>query len=131
MKAVDTTFLIDVLRKRPDAVAKAIALDDEPFVFTTEANVYEIVVGIKKDAVLGHALSDLEKLLSTISVLQLDHKASVKAGLISRALMLKGEMIDDIDCLTAGILLTNGCNTIITRNAKHFEKIKEMKVERY
>jgi predicted nucleic acid-binding protein len=131
MKAVDTTFLIDILRKNTQAVAKSIELDDEPFVFTTEANVYEIVSGIRKDTNIVQALSDLEKMLNTVTVLSLDHKASIKAGLISRTLMQKGEMVDDIDCLTAGILLTNGCNTIITRNKKHFERIKDLRIEEY
>ena len=131
MKGVDTTFLIHLLKKDTGALSKAIELESEPMVFTTEANVYEIVSGIGRTDDGNRALHDLEILLNRLVVLPLDHKASIKAGLLSRELTQKGKMIDDIDCLIAGILLTNGCETIITRNVKHFERIEGLKTEKY
>ena len=131
MKGLDSTFLIDILRKDSKALEKALEIEDNPFIFTTEANVFEIITGIKKDVDENRAISDLETLLNKINVLPLDHKGAIKAGLISRKLRSKGNIIDDIDCLTAGILLTNGCNTIVTRNVKHFDRIDELKVESY
>ena len=131
MKGVDTTFLIRLLRKDSGAVIKAIELDKEPIVFTTEANVYELVSGIKKGIDAEEAVCDLENLLSRLTILPLDHKSSIKSGLLSRELLQKGKMIDDIDCLVAGTLLANGCETIITRNVKHFERIHELKIESY
>ena len=131
MKGVDTTFLIHLLRKDSGAVIKAIELDKEPIVFTTEANVYELVSGIKKGIDAEEAVCDLENLLSRLTILPLDHKSSIKSGLLSRELLQKGKMIDDIDCLVAGTLLANGCETIITRNVKHFERIHELKIESY
>ena len=131
MKGVDTTFLIHLLRKDSGAVIKAIELDKEPIVFTTEANVYELVSGIKKGIDIEEAVRDLENLLSRLTILLLDHKSSIKSGLLSRELLQKGKMIDDIDCLVAGTLLANGCETIVTRNVKHFERIHELKIESY
>jgi predicted nucleic acid-binding protein len=110
---------------------KSIELDKEIMVFTTEANVYEVVSGIQQKQNKEKVLHDVELLLSRLTVLPLDHKAAIKAGQISGALLHSGKMIDDIDCLTAGIVLTNGCNTIVTRNAKHFGRIAELKVETY
>lgn len=132
MKAVDTTFIIDLLRNDKAALIKSIELDKEPITFTTEANVYETVSGIgqKRDH-KEKALHELEILLSRLTVLPLDHKAAIKAGQISASLMQQGKMIDDIDCLTAGIILTNGCNTIISRNTKHFERVEGLKAEEY
>ena len=131
MKGVDTTFLIHLMRRDVGALSKSLELDLEPIIFTTEANVYEIVSGIEKVVDVKHALHDLETLLSRLVVLPVDHKASIRAGLLSRDLMHKGKMIDDIDCLIAGTFLTNGCETIITRNAKHFERIEGLKIEQY
>lgn len=131
MKAVDTTFIIDLLRNNKAAVVKSIDLDKEPMVFTTEANTYEVVSGIQQNPNKEKALHDIEVLLSKLTVLPLDHKAAIKAGQISGTLLRQGKMIDDIDCLTAGIILTNGCGTIVTRNTKHFERIAELKVETY
>ena len=131
MKGVDSTFLIHLLRKDPGAVIKAIDLDKEPIVFATELSVYEIVAGIKKNTDIEQALYDLENLLNRLTILPLDHKASIKSGLISKELLQKGKMIDDIDCLIAGTLLANGCETIITKNVKHFERISNLSVETY
>ncbi len=132
MKGVDSTFLIDVLRNRKEAVFKSIELDRAPLVFTTEANVYEIISGIYQHKINREkALHDFDLLLSKLTVLPLDRKASIKAGQISGKLSQEGKMIDDIDCIVAGIFLTNGCSTIITRNIKHFERINEIKVESY
>ncbi len=130
MKGLDTTFLIHLLRKEPQATLKALELDREPLVYTTEVNVYELISGIKS-ANKEHEIRNTEILLSRLVVLPLDRKASIKAGLISSELMEKGKMIDDIDCLTAGILLSNGCDTIVTRNVKHFERIDDIKIESY
>ena len=130
MKGLDTTFLIHLLRKDRDAILKALELDKEPIVYTTEANVYEVISGIR-GINKKRAIQDVETLVSRLVVLPLDRKASIKAGLISSDLMAKGKMIDDIDCLVAGILLSNGCDTVLTRNIKHFERIQEIKTETY
>ena len=64
-------------------------------------------------------------------MLPLDDLGIVRAAEISGTLMRKGETIDDCDCLIAGIALSKGVKTIITRNKKHFNKIKGIKVETY
>lgn len=132
MKGVDTTFIIDILRNDRGALMKAIELDKEPIVFTTEANVYEIVSGVWQQKVNKEkALHDMEVLLGRFTVLPLEHKGSLKAGEIAGLLSKQGRMIDDVDCLVAGILLTSGCDTVITRNVRHFERIEGINVESY
>jgi len=132
MKGIDTTFLIDILRNDKGAVVKGIELDKEPLVFTTEANVYEIASGVWQQKINKEkALHDIEVLLDKLTVLPLDHKGAIRAGQIAGTLSRQGKMIDDIDCLAAGILLTNGCSTIISRNVKHFRRIEGLDVENY
>ncbi len=132
MKGVDTTFLIDLLRGDATARQKAIELDQEGTVCTTEANVYELVQGISHKAPdKERAMRELEMLLVRLSVFPLGREAATRAGQISARLMAEGRMTDDVDCLVAGILLANGCETIVTRNVKHFERISELAVERY
>lgn len=132
MKGVDTTFIIDILRNDKGALVKAIELDNEPIVFTTEANVYEIVSGVWQQKINREkALHDMEVLLGRFTVLPLEHRGSLKAGEIAGMLSKQGRMIDDVDCMVAGILLANGCDTVVTRNVRHFERIESMKVESY
>jgi len=42
-----------------------------------------------------------------------------------------GNMIGRFDSMIAGILLANGVNKIITKNTKHFSKIRGLKVLKY
>lgn len=132
MIGVDTTFLIHLLRGEKNALQKALELDRYSFVFTTEINVYELVSGIRESRVdVQHALQDLEILLARFTVLPLDRRGAVYAGRIASQLTERGQMIGDADCLTAGILLRNGCERIVTRNVKHFKRVEDLEVENY
>ena|SRR3989338_5520976 len=131
MKGIDTTFIIDLLKNDSGAIKKAKELDNETFVVTTEANVYEIISGIEEKN-MESGVRDLDILLSRLtSVFVIDRKAVIKSGRLFNRLMKEGKIIDDIDCLIAGTLISNDCFTIITRNVKHFSRIKELKVETY
>lgn len=63
--------------------------------------------------------------------LNLDIAASKKASEVYWDLKKKGVTIDNFDCAIVGIYLANGINKIITRNVKHFENIKGLKVISY
>ena len=128
MKLLDTTFLVDVLRGKKE-VQKI--LDSDEDLLTTQINMFEILVGLFHKNVAPEKYLKTEFLISNIRVLPLDDLGIVRAAEISGTLMRKGETIDDCDCLIAGIALSKGVKTIITRNKKHFNKIKGIKVETY
>jgi len=46
-------------------------------------------------------------------------------------LSIKGEIIEDLDILIAGICIANDCKTIITKNKRHFDMIDGLDVETY
>lgn len=132
MKCVDTTFLIDLLRGDTGAVAMAKKLNESGAV-TTEVNVFELVFGIYRSRKLNHKkrLEEAEKLFSRLTIFPLDHKAALKAGEILGRLCSEGREIDVPDGMTAAISLVNGCSVIVTRNAEHFGRIPQVKVEGY
>lgn len=132
MKCVDTTFLIDLLRNDLGAVNKAKELD-ESGALTTEVNVFELVFGIYRIKHLNHKkhLEEAEKLFNRLVIFPLDHKSAVKAGEILGKLRSEGREIDIPDGMTAAISLANGCNVMVTRNAEHFRRIPQIKVEGY
>lgn len=70
-------------------------------------------------------------MFENIRVLSLDDNSIIKSAEISAELIKKGTIISDRDCLTAGIALSKGINTIVTRNIGHFKRIKGIKVETY
>ncbi len=136
MKCVDTTFLIDLLRNDPGAINKAKELDESGAI-TTEVNVFELVFGIyrvgKRVGKLNHKkrLEEAERLFNRLVIFPLDHKAAVKAGEILGRSWSEGRGIDIPDGMTAAISLANGCNVVITRNADHFVRIPQIRVEGY
>ena len=131
MKCLDTTFLIDFLRNEPPAVKKLLEFDEEELA-TTTINVFEIMLGIclAKDNA-ERKLNEFEKLINNLDILSFDFKSSVSSSRIVADLIKKGETIDDLDGLIAGCMLAHGSDTVVTRDAKHFSRIKGIKVENY
>ena len=133
MKLVDTTFLVDLSRNERNAVNKSLELDKESNVFCAEVSVYEMILGIYAVKGIDHdkKLQKLETMFSKFNLLPLDHTSAIKAGEIAGTLTTEGKIISDTDCMIAGISLSNDIGTIITRNKKHFARIKGLTVEEY
>ena len=125
---LDTTFLIDVLRDRKEAVEKAKELERsfEP-VRTTTISVFELWQGVKD---LAEEREDIGNLLSSLGMLPFDLESAFLAGDIQRRLIKTGEGIDPEDSMIAGIVLKNK-ETILTKNVKHFGRIQGLKIETY
>ncbi len=128
MKVVDTTFLIDLMNGVEETLT---VVNAKEAVVTTQINMYELIRGffLQKDA--ASALLRTFELFETLRVLPLDDNGIIKSAEISAFLVKKGEIISDADCLTAGISLSKGVSTIITRNVKHFSRIPGLDVEAY
>ncbi len=133
MKAVDTTFLIDLLRGDSEAAVKARKLDEEGGAATTEINVFEIVYGIYSSqmGVQKTKMARAEALLSRLEIFPLNHLSALTAAKILGKLTREGQMINVMDGLIAGILLAHRCKTIVTRNVKDFSRVPGILPERY
>ncbi|PIN80149.1 hypothetical protein COV11_04500 [Candidatus Woesearchaeota archaeon CG10_big_fil_rev_8_21_14_0_10_30_7] len=128
---LDTTILIDFLRNKKNAVS-FFEKNKNKLLFTTEINIFELVTGVYADgkSVDVH-LQKIFLLAENLAILHLNRNGTLKAGQIAGTLISKGERIEDIDCLTAGIAISNGVSTIVTENKKHYEKIPGIKVITY
>jgi len=133
MILLDTSFLIDLLRQRKNAIDKAVELVNRDKLATTYVNIYELLIGVysKKDANYEEKLKTVENLTEKISILTLEKDSTIKSAKIGGELMLKGQIVGDTDNMIAGIALSNSINTIVTRDKEHFERIKGLKVETY
>jgi len=128
---LDSTFLIDILRGKPQAISFLQEKQSTPL-FTSEVNVFELVEGAyASEEKIQVRLEKVFGLLSRMTVLPLDRKAALKAGELCSRLSREGKTIGEIDCLIAGIALSNGISTILTENKSHFDRIKEIKVISY
>ena len=137
MILVDTTFLIDVLRKKTDIKSFLLDHPDE-ILFTTEFNVFELYLGIYSSKVLENDQELMKKrqirlreLLLRLQILQFGRKEAIKAALILGQLTRIGKLIEFRDGIIAGIALSSGITTIVTKNIDHFNRIKDLKVITY
>lgn len=118
---LDTTFLIDLLREKEEAVS---FLKKSAFLqlYTTEINVFELFIGVhlsQKDPQKHIEL--ISAMLARMTILPLERKASRKAAELAASAMKKGKRVDHTDSLIAGIALSNGIKEIVTENNIHFE----------
>lgn len=128
MKVVDSTFLVDLLRGKEDVSE---ILDGRELIVTTQINIYEILKGFFLKRISRSKFAQVRALFEDIRVLPLDDYGIIRAAEISSSLQEYGNYVPDCDCLTAGIALSKGINTIVTRNGEHFKRMKGIRVEAY
>ncbi len=132
MVCLDTTFLIDLIHKNPDAEKKLRSLakrSDGPCV--TVMTVGELFYGAYKSKNVTAEKKNIEQALSGFLVLEMNERGAEAFGQILSTLDRNGQKISDRDTVIAAIALSRGENVIVTRNQKDFEKISQLTVETY
>ncbi len=129
MKFLDTSFLIDVIRKHAPAKTLLDDLDKEGPHVTNTIVAHEFLVGA-----FGATNSEMElkvrnNLLSRIVILDFDLAAATRSAIIEADLRAKGEMIGGADILIAGTMISRGISTVVTKNTRHFEKIPQVNTQ--
>ncbi|HLC69360.1 MAG TPA: type II toxin-antitoxin system VapC family toxin [Candidatus Bilamarchaeaceae archaeon] len=133
MKIVlDTTILIDILNEQKEAIGKVEKLRETATLYTTAMNIYEVLRGVKLlERNQERYLHGLKILVQNVYVLPFNWETAEKASEIYAGLTKKGKNIDETDYMIAGCALSNGIETIVTRNERHFEEIGGLKVITY
>ena len=130
MILADTTLLIDFLRDKPSAVMAVQKYQAR--LFTTEINIFELIVGVYLSTVpTQRYLEKIRYLESQLVVLPLTRAATLEAGKIAGMLIKNGKKIEGTDSLIAGISMVNGIRDIITLNSGHFGRIPGINVVPY
>lgn len=137
MILVDSTFLIDSLRKLPN-VREFLQKNPTEILFTTEINIFELYLGLHSSKILEKDPNLFEKrqqrlgeLISKFQVLSFRRGEAIEAAKILGRLYRMGKPIEFRDGLIAGIALSNGITKVLTRNIDHFNRIKEIEVLSY
>ncbi|MFB6246231.1 MAG: type II toxin-antitoxin system VapC family toxin [Candidatus Pacearchaeota archaeon] len=125
MIGADTSFLVDFFKGDKDAV---------DFMDKNKENlcicdnvVYEFLCGNLKESEIDTFLG----FVSQFKVFSFNRDAAVLSSKIFRGSKRKGVSVAHPDVMIAGIYLANNVDKIVTRNKKHFENIKDLKVLRY
>jgi len=129
MACLDSDFLIALMRKNPSALQKFIELERKNENLTvTPITASELFHGAFKSKEESEMFK-VESILSALELLYFDFFSAKSCGEVMASLDKVG-LIGDLDALTAGICLAHN-EKVITRNVKHYSKVKNLKVETY
>ncbi len=130
MAVLETTFVIDLLRGKPQIKELKDELDKTEATLAIAApSVMEIWSGAELSNVPESERVKINELLLSLIVLVLDEKAAKKAGEIEAGLLKAGQPIDTEDVMIAAIALVNG-EKVVTRDA-HYSRIPGLRVLKY
>jgi tRNA(fMet)-specific endonuclease VapC len=132
VKLLDTTFLVDVLRRHE--AARKLILEMEAAGergATTEVNAFELFVGTyRRGRAVSERFEGVRKILDRLEVLPLERSGAGKAAELLAKLRADGRDIGLLDALVAGIALAAGCDTIVTRD-ESFRRTPGLRVQTY
>lgn len=130
MKCLDSAFIIDFLRHKPNALKKAQEFGNEVLV-TTYLNIFEVMQGeLRIHPTPDEHFDKALELFNRLGILELNEQSALKAAEIGARLLRKGTQINTQDVIIAGITLSHGCTAIVT-NDLDFEKVVELQREGY
>lgn len=127
----DTSFIIDLMRKRDSALEKLSKIEmKKENQRTTSLTVFELATGIEMSDWPEKEKLKVEELLQMFSIIDFKNIHAYRAGLELGKLYKEGKPIDPVDAQISGIALVEK-EIIVTRNVKHFERIEGLKIESY
>jgi len=130
MVVLDTDILVGILRKNKDAENFLDRLERKnEKINTTVINAFELFEGA-----LLYPGKDKDRsadiLLRSMISYTFNGQASWTAAQISAELKKTGKIIDFLDLAIASIAISRG-ESVVTRNVKHFDRIKGLKIEKW
>jgi len=130
MIGLDTSAIIDIFRG-DEKIRKFLESNKEPLAASI-ASYLELFFGLNPDnnkhTIEGKYYTDFFKSLHNV---ELTKNSCEEASRIFWALKKDGKVIEQFDCIIAASFLKNGINKIVTRNQKHFGRIKQLSVIEY
>lgn len=130
MIGLDTTAIIDVYRGE-EKICALLPQIEEPLA-VTQISYMELMFGIEPENE-KHAKEEryYDDFFQSVKTVGLDNAACKKTSEIYHDLKREGATIGKFDCIIAGSFLAQGIKKIITRNDRHFAKIRGLEVITY
>jgi predicted nucleic acid-binding protein len=132
---LDTTFLVDLLRKDDSALKWLDSSEEEPL-YTSEINTFELYTGLYRISTssqdkIQKRTEELEQVLARMEILPFERSASLESARILADLLNRGSPVGTRDVMIAGTALSKGIKRVLTRNTKHFDRIPTISPESY
>jgi predicted nucleic acid-binding protein len=130
MLVLDTTILIDALRRKEAALRKIAELEEtEETIYTTQINALELYKGAYLPTKSDEDVQKVKKLLDAFVILPINDDTYEWFAALYAELKSRGESINDFDELIAAIAMTNGAKVV--SNDSHFRRIPGLGVVSY
>jgi len=128
---LETSFLIDLMKGRREAVALAEALDriGEPAYLPAPA-LFELWFGAGRAAKRREEVERIESLVASFDVMVMNDDDAREAGLLQARLRGKGRTMGTVDIMVAGIAKARG-QTLVTGDRDFSAVAAEISLRRY
>ena len=126
---IDSDILIYFLKGKKEVVEKlsTIPVDN---LYITRINFTELMYGAYNSARVEQNLKIIEPFLESFQVLEFDKISSVIFAKEKAKLKKQGNIIADMDLMIASITMGKSF-TLLTNNTKHFQRIQDLKIEKW
>jgi len=126
---LDTDVLIDYLRKPSDKVKRLMenVFERKVSACTTSVNAFEIWLGAHLAPKNAELVRDTKDFFGQLEVVDFDYESSVEAGRVLADLRKRGEPIEIRD-LFVGCICKVSSMPLVTRNLKHYRRVRGLKV---
>ena len=129
MVCFDTSFLVDLVRRRPEAEEKLRQyLESGDPLTTTPISAAELFEGVLTAMSRKGEYERVDGLLRHLELLEFSLTVCGKYGRLVNDLRTRGNPIGDLDTLIASAAITHR-QILLTRNKTHFEKVPGLAVE--
>ena len=131
MVCLDTSFIIDVIggSDKTKKIGKQLDESSEPIVVAAPT-IMELIKGAELSNKAEYEKQKVNQFLLSLSILNLDKDSAILAGEIDAKLMRDGQPLETEDIMIAAITIRNN-ETLLTKNVKHFGRIKDLKIQSY
>jgi len=127
MPVLDTSFIVDLLRGKEEALQKLAEMEAQEIPLSmTEVNVLELYRGAYLSRKTHQNLEEIKKLLECFQVLELEEPVYEVFASLSANLLSKGRTIGAFDELIVAIILCHD-GKIVTRD-NHFTEVTGLEV---
>ncbi len=128
---LDTSFIIDLMKMDEGALTRHKQLIEKNESYrVSSAAIFELWSGIGHSEKSENERFKAMKALSGMNTIALTAPMAEKAGEIHGTLAKEGKAIDNIDAMIAATALFEN-EVVLTRNVKHFSRVKGLRVENY
>lgn len=128
---LDTSFIIDVMRSYRPATALRDEIESSSEAVRVPAPaLYELWKGVARARQPPQEAEAIEETVRSYPVVDLRSEHARRAGQIGGDLARRGIVVADMDLLLAGMALVED-DTLLTRNARDFERIPDLRVRTY